>query len=349
VPPGLNLDWPRAWGEPVAQCLLRAQPEDFEVEEQLGFVPEGEGEHVFLLVEKRGLNTMDVARKLAHCAGIEMRELGYAGLKDKHALTRQWFSLGLAGRAEPDWTAVENQQLRILTRSRHRRKLRRGAHRGNQFRLTLRELSGDLELLTERLQKVRELGAPNYFGEQRFGFGGGNLDAGLSWLRGQSRKPQRHLRGIYLSALRSFLFNRLLAERVKNGQWQSPDAGDICILSGSNSFFTAEPSDHSIAARAAAGDLHLGLPLWGVGEVTCSQSLWQEQLDCLAEYDEICQFMLRQNMKLDWRAARLLPDDFCYQFCDDGTLVLEFSLVTGGYATALLREFVSYKDKGAND
>jgi tRNA pseudouridine13 synthase len=341
----LNLDWPRAWGEPTARCLLRARPEDFEVEEQLGFAPEGEGEHVFLQVEKRGLNTMDVARKLAQCAGIEMRELGYAGLKDKHALTRQWFSIGLAGRAEPDWSVLENQQLRILERSRHRRKLRRGAHRGNHFRLTLRELSGDLEILAARLQQVQELGAPNYFGEQRFGFSGGNLDAGLAWLRGESRKPPRHLRGLYLSALRSLLFNRLLAERVKNEGWQQPIAGDVCMLSGSNSFFTAEQLDPSIVARATQGDIHLGLPLWGAGEVKCSESIWQQQLSCLAEYDEICQFMLGQNMKLDWRAARLLPDDFCYQFCDDGTLVLEFSLVTGGYATALLRELVCYEDK----
>jgi tRNA pseudouridine13 synthase len=344
----LSLDWPRTWGEPVASCLLRVRPEDFQVEEQLGFEPEGEGEHAFLLIEKRGLNTMDVARMLARLAGVPLRDLGYAGLKDRRAQTRQWFSIGLAGRKEPDWSSLENEQLRVLKSSRHRRKLRRGVHRGNRFRLTLRELSDGSEALPSRLQQVREQGVPNYFGEQRFGFDGGNLEAGLSWLRGHTGKPERHLRGIYLSALRSFLFNQLLAERVKSKRWQLPAAGDVCMLSGSNSFFAAEQVDPELSARGSRGDIHVGLPLWGTGTPKCSEQLWQEQQQTLAEYEEICQFLLRQNMQLDWRAARLLPDDFCWQFCDDGTLVLEFSLATGGYATALLRELVCYKNKGSN-
>lgn len=346
MPIELSRTWPRAWGEPVASSLLRVRPEDFQVEEQLGFDPEGEGEHAFLLVEKRGLNTMDVVRKLARLAGVPVRDLGYAGLKDRQAQTRQWFSIGLAGRSEPDWSSLENEQLRIMRNSRHRRKLRRGVHRGNRFRLTLRELSGDRETLISRLQQVREEGAPNYFGEQRFGFDGGNLDAGLSWLRGETGKPERHLRGIYLSALRSFLFNQLLAERVKSKRWHTPGVGDVCMLSGSNSFFTAQEPGEELSARAARGDIHVGLPLWGLGAPKCSEILWQEQQQALMNYEEICQFLLRQNMQLDWRAARLLPDDFCWQFCDDDTLVLEFSLATGGYATALLRELVCNKNEG---
>ncbi len=342
MPAELSICWPHAWGEPIAHGLLRSCPEDFQVEEQLGFEPEGEGEHAFLWIEKRGLNTMDVARLLARTAGIPVRDIGYAGLKDKHALTRQWFSIGLAGRPEPDWSSLDNQQLRILQCSRHRRKLRRGVHRGNRFRLTLREITGDQGQLAERLQQLQAQGAPNYFGEQRFGIDGGNLDAGLAWLRGQVKKPQRHLRGIYLSALRSFLFNVLLSRRVKNKQWQAPVDGEVCMLSGSNSFFAAEQVDEDLLVRAQQGDLHVGLPLWGSGEAICSAALWQGYQQCLSSHEEICAFLLRQNMKLDWRAARLLPDDFCWQFCDDDTLVLEFNLATGGYATALLRELVNY-------
>jgi tRNA pseudouridine13 synthase len=336
------MSWPHAWGEPLAHCLLRSRPEDFQVDEQLGFEPEGEGEHAFLFIEKRGLNTADVAGLLARTAGIPVRDIGYSGLKDKHALTRQWFSIGLAGRSEADWSALENDQLRVLQCSRHRRKLRRGVHRSNRFRLTLREISADQALLGDRLQQLQTRGVPNYFGEQRFGIGGGNLDAGLAWLRGQVKKPQRHLRGIYLSALRSFLFNVSLSQRVQNDQWQAPVDGDVCMLSGSNSFFASEQVDEGLLARAQQGDVHLGLPLWGSGEAICSAALWQAQQQCLSDYEEICSFLLRQNLKLDWRAARLLPDDFCWQFCDDGTLILEFNLVPGGYATALLRELVTY-------
>jgi tRNA pseudouridine13 synthase len=327
--------------------LLRCRPEDFEVEEQLSFSPEGEGEHAYLFIEKRGRNTREIARQLSRFCGVAERDIGYCGLKDRHAVTRQWFSIGLAGRDQPQWCSLEDDSLRILEQTRHARKLRRGVHRGNRFRLVLRELTGDRDTLVQRLQQVKSAGAPNYFGEQRFGIAGGNLQAGLQWLRGGGRKPRRPQRSMYLSALRGYLFNSLLDRRIQQERWQLPGVGDVCMLSGSNSLFCCEAQDDGIHERAETGDLSLGLPLWGSGEPQSSGPVWDEFCDIVRDYGEICDFLVQQKLALAWRSARLYADDFCWQFCDDGTLVLEFDLKSGCYATALLRELVNYKDNKA--
>ena len=347
MPAELSLDWSHARGEPSATALLRCQPEDFEVEEQLSFTPAGEGEHAYLYIEKRGRNTRDLARQLSRFSGVAERDIGYCGLKDRHAVTRQWFSVGLAGRDQPQWSELEDSGLRILEQTRHARKLRRGVHKGNRFRLVLRELAGDCDALEQRLQQLASAGAPNYFGEQRFGIEGGNLEAGLQWLRGGGRKPRRQQRSMYLSALRGYLFNSLLARRVQQEQWQLPRVGDVCMLSGSNSLFCYEQQDADIRERALSGDLSLGLPLWGSGEPRCSPPVWDEFCEIVSEHEEICDFLVQQKLALAWRPARLFADDFCWQFCDDDILVLEFGLESGCYATALLRELVNYKDNKA--
>ena len=208
------------------------------VEEVLPFTPDGEGEHALLYVEKRGLNTADVTRMLARIAGVAERDIGFCGLKDKHAQTSQWFSVGLAGKPEPDWLSLDQPQVRIIVAQRHRKKLRRGVHRSNRFALRLRDLGGDRESLEGRLQAVSRDGVPNYFGPQRFGINGENLNRAQAWFAGTGPSPRRQKRSFYLSAARSFLFNELLAQRVSADSWQEPLAGDLCMLAGSGSFFT---------------------------------------------------------------------------------------------------------------
>ncbi len=164
---------PRAWGDPLGSAVIRNIPEDFVVEEQLGFEPSGAGEHAFLFLQKRELNTQELAKHLAELAGVPERDVGFSGMKDRNAVTRQWFSVGLAGRAEPDWQRLEaGGNVRVLRSERHLRKLRRGVHRANRFSLVLREVSGALDAIEQRLQILRDRGAPNYFGEQRFGIDG---------------------------------------------------------------------------------------------------------------------------------------------------------------------------------
>ena len=171
----LELLGPRAHGEPCGQAVLKATAEDFQVDEVLDIELSGAGEHLWLWVEKRGLNTEDAARRLARAAGVPIRLISYAGLKDKQALTRQWFSLHLPGKHDPDLSAAQDDTLAILKLVRHSRKLQRGAHAANGFTLRLTQLKAYQAALDLRLQTIRAQGIPNYYGAQRFGFEGGNV------------------------------------------------------------------------------------------------------------------------------------------------------------------------------
>ena len=340
-------DWPRALEAPAAHALIRCRPEDFLVSEELGFEPSGEGEHVFLYLQKRNLNSMELLQRLAALSGVPERDIGVSGLKDRNAVTRQWFSVGMAGRQEPDWMALEaGGDVQLLQRGRHTRKLRRGVHRANRFRLQLRNVSGERAALEQRLQQVRAQGAPNYFGEQRFGRGGANLEQARRWALGGGRRLTRAKRSLYLSALRAFLFNTILAQRVAAGSWDIPCDGDVCILRGSRSLFTCGLVDDELRERARLGDLHPGLPLWGGGASAASPARALQQREALAQHRPLCDFLEREGLELSWRPARLLADDFCWQFCDDGALQLDFALGAGAYATALLAEIVRYEQGG---
>ena len=324
--------------------MIRCYPEDFQVSEQLGFELSGEGEHCFLHLQKRELNTMELQQRLSVLSGVAQGSIGFSGLKDRNAVTRQWFSVGMAGRAEPDWCSLESRgDVRVLEVGRHQRKLRRGVHRANRFTLLLRELQGAREELDLRLQKVRDEGVPNYFGEQRFGRNGSTMEQARRWMR-DGRRVSRAKRSLYLSALRAFVFNQLLAQRVQSGDWNVIQRSDVCMLRDTRSFFTCDEVEDDIRGRAASGDLHPGLPLWGCGLVDSSLTYSARLADCLAECRDICDFLEASGLDPAWRPARVLPDDFCWQFCDDGTLQLDFALGAGSYATALLAEFVQYKE-----
>jgi len=330
--------WPTAWGAPAGSAVIRRCPEDFAVTEEPGFALSGDGEHVFLYLEKRCLNTAELAARIAELAGVPPRDVGYSGMKDRNAVTRQWFSVGLAGRQAPDWQALQSAgDVRVLETGRHLRKLRRGTHRGNRFRLRLCELRGSRAALEARLALLRERGAPNYFGEQRFGRGGSTLAQARRWAA-RGGRVSRARRGLFLSALRAWLFNQQLGARVQAGTWERVLPGDVCMLAGSRSFFTCDEPDAQIQARLQQGDLHPGLPLWGRGGEVADAAA--ESADSAA----VRRFLEAQGVDLAWRPTRLLPDDFCWEFCDDDGLQLDFALGAGSYATALLAEFVHYTD-----
>ena len=332
--------WPRAWGALPGGALIRCSPEDFQVSEQLGFGLSGEGEHCFLYLQKRQLNSMELLQRLSVLSGVAPRDIGLSGLKDRNAVTRQWFSIGMAGRAEPDWQLLEaDGDVQVLELGRHLRKLRRGVHRSNRFILVLRALTGERAALEQRLGKLRDAGFPNYFGEQRFGRNGSTLEQARRWMRG-GRRITRDKRSLYFSALRAYVFNQLLAARVEIGDWNVIRPGDVCLLHGTRSFFTSEEVSDDLRARAASGDIHPGVPLWGRGPASVSA----RQNDSLSGCVDICDFLEESGLTLAWRPARLLPDDFCWQFCDDGILRLDFSLGAGSYATSLLAEFVQYRE-----
>jgi tRNA pseudouridine13 synthase len=309
---------------------IRQQIEDFVVHELLGFEFSGEGEHDYLHVEKRAANTEWVSRQLATFAGVPARDIGYSGMKDRHAVTRQWFSVPRWNK--PDWQQLEIDGVRVLEQQRHHRKLKRGAHQSNYFRIVMR---GDLSTasgIEARLAAIAESGVPNYFGEQRFGRGGANLALADQWAAGK-RLP-RHKRSIAISSARSFLFNQNLQQRVHQQTWNRMLPGDVANLNGSGSVFTVESVDDDIERRCREMDLHPAGILWGEG--ASKAGIAEDHLPW-------CAALENARVKAAHRSLRLRLKAFTWTL-DAESLTLEFSLRRGAFATAVLRELVAVSD-----
>jgi len=327
---------PHAFGEPPLTARLRASPEDFLVEEILGYDADGAGEHLLLWVEKRGANTDWVARELAKFADVPPVAVGYAGLKDRHAVTRQTFSVQLAGRPDPDWSTFPHAEVKVLAARRHSRKLKRGALRGNRFALVLRDAHGDRALAESVLQQVAARGVPNYYGEQRFGREGGNVAQARAMFGG--RRVDRDKRSLLLSAARSHIFNAVLAERVERAAWDRPLEGEIWSLAGSRSWFGPEPFNDELAARLARADIHPSGPLWGQGEPPSRGEAGALERGVAALNDDLASGLAAAHMDQERRPLRLLPQNLRWHWQADDTLELSFELPAGAYATVVVRE-----------
>jgi len=320
---------------------MRASSEDFRVDEMLGFEPDGEGAHLLIQVRKREANTHWVAGRLARLAGVAPGDVGYAGLKDRHAVTTQWFTLPLEGRPEPDWSSLEPHQVEVMGVHRHRRKLRRGALRGNRFRILLRELKADRLLLEERLETLRATGMPNYFGEQRFGHDYQNLHRFSEFLSNRRRRIDRQLRGLLISAGRSQLFNEVLAARIERGCWDTPLPGDFFILDGSSrAGFPGEADDTALESRCRSRDIHPSGPLWGRGRAPVNGEVAELEQAVLAPFAAWRDGLEHLGLMQERRALRVRLDDLQWRFPAQGELELSFFLPAGSYATVLLRELL---------
>lgn len=340
--------WPRIATPPLTAAVLRATPEDFLVEEQIPYTLTGTGEHLWVKVRKRGLNTEQVAKQLARLGGIARREVGYAGMKDRHAVTVQWFSLYLPGRADPQWDGLP-EGMSILESLRHTRKLKIGALSGNRFVISLRDCQGDRDAVLRRVEEVSARGVPNYFGEQRFGHDGGNITAAQAMFNGKLTVRDRKQSGIYLSAARSFLFNQVLARRVTTATWNKALEGDALNLDGSRSFFVPETIDDTIRHRIAAGDVHPSGPLWGRGELATRLAVRALETEVSNEHSDLAQGLVRAGLEQERRALRLFPRELRAQWLETQTLQLEFSLPPGSYATVLLREIAVLSNPGLGE
>ena len=329
-------EWPHAFGVPGNSGLIRSCPEDFVVEEVSRIQPDGEGSHLWLWVEKRSANTDWVARELAKVAACPQRDVGYAGLKDRHAVTRQWFSVPVGENIAARVAAADIPDVSILASSNHGRKLKRGTLDGNRFRLQIRQLQGDPGVLRERLARIRELGVPNYFGPQRFGHEGRNVKQGLDLLQRRVRLA-RNKKSIYLSAIRSFLFNQVLAERIRQGSWNTVMDGDLAMLDGTNSVFPVERADAEIEERCKRLDIHPTGPMPGEDGTQPSGSVFLLEQDILQSWPELTDVLRAQRVKASRRALRLYPAELDWKMEKD-SLELIFNLPPGAYATTLLRE-----------
>jgi len=323
-------DWARAYGAPLFPAVIRSQPDEFDVTEELGFEFSGDGEHDLLFVEKTGANTEWVSRQLAGHANVPARDVGYAGLKDRHAMTRQWFSVPRWH--APDWDRLEADGVRVLDQQRHNRKLRRGAHKGNRFRIRLRGPAGDTRAMDERLEIIGSEGVPNYFGEQRFGRGGSNVALADAWSEGK-RLP-RHKRSIAISAARSYLFNLILDRRVQEKTWNRIVPGDIANLDGTGSVFQVDEVDDDLVRRCKEMDIHPAGPLFGDGTSAPCPS---------ADHARWLQALANARVKGANRSLRLRVNDLAWSVASD-SLLLEFALGRGGFATSVLREVAELTD-----
>ena len=334
-------DWARAYGPVTLSARIRSKPEDFRVEEVLGFAADGEGSHVMLTVEKRGANTHWVGEQLARHAGIHPREVGYAGLKDRHAVTVQHFTLNLDRRPEPDWSALPSDEFRVLKSERHRRKLKTGSLQGNRFRLVLRELSGSVSSLVPRLESIKTGGVPNYFGPQRFGRGAANISKAEAALSGRLRIHDRRLFSLLLSTARSLIFNDVLSARVQAENWNKLLEGEVLMLDGSHSVFRAVAEDAELPSRLEKGDVHPTGPLWGLGEPMTSGEVQALEAEVAARHPALTTGLIKVGVEMARRSLRLAVRDFAWQ-SDGEALVLEFFLPAGAYATVVLRELVDF-------
>lgn len=332
-------DWNRVLGDPGCRGRLRAEPEDFRVEELPLITPEGRGGHLWLEIEKRGANTRWVAGQLALQAGVPERDVGFAGMKDRHAVTRQWFSVGLQEAADSDWENWRIPDAIILRAVAHGRKLKRGALRGNRFQIRVRSLEGDRSGLEDRLQKVAAGGVPNYFGPQRFGHGGRNVARGAQWLERGGRLP-RSKRSIYLSAVRGFLFNAVLSRRVKLGNWDRILDGEIAALDGSRATFPCAMPDDNLARRCEDFDIHPSGPLPGRGGPLPGREAAAVEEDALHPHVELIEKLAAAGLNAERRSLRVRPAGLDWTF-EGADLALTFSLPPGAYATSVLRELVT--------
>lgn len=349
-----NINWAYRLGKPKGHALLKAKPEDFIVTEQLGYEPSGSGEHIFLWVEKQQLNTAFVAETLAKHTGLPLRQVTYAGRKDKHAVTKQWFGLhapkGLARPLE----SLDLPGFSILSTHKHNKKLKVGQLQGNHFSITLREVS-EFDDIEQRLGYVQQHGVPNYYGDQRFGVRkredgslqvGGTLELGLKMVAGEPIR-NRNKHNLAISALRSALFNSMLSERIQAQFFDEVQAGDACVLVGSNSYFIEQGETLADSQkRYQAQDISPTAALVGKNKasVTGNMAEWEDQT--LKTYEDIVTALVQRDVSSARRAIKIWPKSLEWQRQND-KLHLKFSLPAGCFATSVLRECVQFQP--AND
>lgn len=313
--------WPKTYPVTDARATLKQNNEDFRVTELPLTLPSGEGEHIWLQVKKNGANTAYVAQCLADYAGVKTIDVGYAGLKDRYAITEQWFSIYFPKGDTPDFLQLSHEEFAVLSQNRHVKKCRRGDLLGNQFDIVLNDVQGDHTRIEDNLLKIQQQGVPNYFGKQRFGHDSGNVEQGRLMLSREIRVRQQKKKGIYLSAVRSFIFNEILAERIKQGLWNKTLEGDVLDEQGN---------------PTAA--------LWGRGRINTSAAAAELEYAIAEQHTILCEGMEHAGLKQERRALAATPQNMTWQWLDETQLQLSFTLAPGYYATSVLREILDTQE-----
>ncbi|MFK8067816.1 MAG: tRNA pseudouridine(13) synthase TruD [Gammaproteobacteria bacterium] len=313
--------WPKTYSETDARGSLKQNNEDFRVTELPLDLPSGEGEHIWLLVKKDGANTAFVAQCIADYASVKLMDVGYAGLKDRYSISEQWFSIYFPKGDTPDFLQLTHDEFTVLAQHRHVKKCRRGDLVGNQFEIVLRDVEGDHTRIEANLLQIQQHGVPNYFGPQRFGRGGGNVAQGHRMLTRETRGRQQKKKGIYLSAVRSFVFNEILAERINNGLWSNTLEGDVF-------------DDQNMPTGA----------LWGRGRISTAGAAADLENAIAKRHAALCEGMEHAGLKQERRPLTAIPENMSWQWLDESQLQLSFSLSAGYYATSVMREILDAQE-----
>lgn len=337
-------------GKPQSLGLLRSQKSDFKVFEQLPFLPIGEGEHLFIYIRKTGANTVFVARELAKYFKVKEQLVSYAGLKDRFAVTEQWFGVHVPGKQVYDLQDLNIEGVEVLNYARHNKKLRTGALTGNRFELILRNVT-DLQALNSRWDDIVTQGVPNYFGEQRFGIDGGNIDKALALFSGTKVKDKKK-RGMYLSAARSCIFNSIISERIQQNTFSALQKGDVMMLAGTQSVFHLDEVDEAIEQRFLDKDVDITATMWGAGELMTSSKPKELEQAISEQHNELSQGLPRFGLKQERRRIRLTVQEPDIEVLANDpqnesllpSVKICFTLPAGSYATTVLRELVDYQD-----
>ena len=358
-----------AHGRPAPAANFKQEFSDFRVDEQLGFQFTGKGEHAYLRIEKVDCSTADVVKKLSEITGVHASDIAYAGIKDRRAETRQWFSIKLPVEREAELASLESDRLRIIELHRNSRKLKIGSHRGNHFQILLRDCEGSRDVFEQRLARIESGGVPNYFGAQRFGRGLSNLTQVQAWMDaelsgtspsgGKALIPrQKFKRSMLLSAARSYLFNQLLSRRLEQGSWNRYITGDVLNLDGTGRCFALEKGlewDAVLQQRLESFDIHITGPLSGEIDTKDKYISYGEAADIekavYKQFNTLHAGLQHFGLKAARRPLRFRPIGLKWEWrgseqgAGAGELLLDFSLGKGGYATSLLRELCVLRER----
>lgn len=328
-------------GKPVAQAQLKSQAEDFQVIEDLGFEFSGDGEHLMVRIRKQGENTTFVANEIARLCGVPSKNVGWAGLKDRHAVTEQWLSVHLpSADMSFDANALEQQHpsIKVLETARHNKKLRPGDLVGNQFVIRLVDVT-DINDVIDRLEKIKQSGVPNYYGSQRFGRDGNNLVEARRWGRDNVRTRNQNKRSMYLSTARSWIFNHILSHRIENDLFNQLIEGDL-VQNVQGELLTVEADTlESLQSQLEQGSVFLTSALAGDNALPTQELAQQLENQFLDAEEDLMKLIRGNRMRHDRRVVGLKANNMNWQV-DGADVVVSFSLPAGCFATSILREVV---------
>ncbi len=335
---------PTAYNAELVKGDIRTSNSDFRVKEVLAFEPSGEGEHLFLQLEKNGCNTDWVIKQVQKTFGLSSREVGYAGKKDRNSISEQWFSLHLPGK-EVQPSLIESPSITVKNAVRHNKKLRVGSIKENQFEIVVRNLSSKLD--QKALEQIVLRGFPNYFGTQRFGKEFGNLEKANQLLVEGKKIKNRNLKGLVLSSARSYLFNLQLAKRIEADNWTKVIPGDCINLDNSQSYYHLDKPTNEEQLRIDQADTHICGWLAGKQPSEATTEALAFELEAIKGFQPWLLGLNRFNLDSQRRSYRAFAKNL--KVTEQGnTASLSFSLGRGCFATSLLKELVMCNDASTN-